>query len=82
MVPGGIRMGAPALTTRGLMEKDFEQVGEFVHQGIELSIDIQKDAASTKMKDFIPVLEKNNDRVSKLKDEVSKFAGSFPAIGQ
>jgi len=28
MVPGGIRMGAPALTSRGLMEKDFEQVAE------------------------------------------------------
>ena len=26
MTPGGIRMGAPALTSRGLVEADFEQV--------------------------------------------------------
>lgn len=26
LVPGGIRVGAPALTTRGLKEKDFVQV--------------------------------------------------------
>jgi len=26
LVPGGLRMGAPALTSRGFVEKDFEQV--------------------------------------------------------
>jgi len=26
LVPGGIRVGTPALTTRGLKEKDFVQV--------------------------------------------------------
>jgi hypothetical protein len=30
MVPGGLRMGSPALTSRGFIEKDFEQVAEFV----------------------------------------------------
>eukprot|EP00471_Norrisiella_sphaerica_P000679 CAMPEP_0184484580 /NCGR_PEP_ID=MMETSP0113_2-20130426/6283_1 /TAXON_ID=91329 /ORGANISM="Norrisiella sphaerica, Strain BC52" /LENGTH=476 /DNA_ID=CAMNT_0026865625 /DNA_START=537 /DNA_END=1967 /DNA_ORIENTATION=- len=80
MVPGGIRMGSPALTTRGLMEKDFEQVGEFVHEGIQLAIELQKGAKSTKLKDFVPLLE--NDQVAQLKEEVSKFASSFPSIGQ
>jgi glycine hydroxymethyltransferase len=37
MVPGGIRMGSPAMTSRGLEEKDFEQVGTFVHRGIEIA---------------------------------------------
>lgn len=27
LVPGGLRMGSPALTSRGFVEKDFEQVG-------------------------------------------------------
>lgn len=26
LVPGGLRMGSPALTSRGFVEKDFEQV--------------------------------------------------------
>ena len=30
LVPGGLRMGAPALTTRGFTERDFVQVAEFV----------------------------------------------------
>lgn len=31
--PGGIRLGTPALTTRGLKESDIENVAEFIHQG-------------------------------------------------
>ena len=30
LVPGGLRMGAPALTSRGFTEKDFKQVAKFV----------------------------------------------------
>lgn len=31
-VPGGLRMGAPALTSRGFVESDFRQVADFVHR--------------------------------------------------
>lgn len=31
--PSGIRLGTPALTTRGLEEKDIEQVVDFIHRG-------------------------------------------------
>ena len=30
LVPGGLRMGAPALTSRGFTEDDFRQVADFV----------------------------------------------------
>jgi len=39
--PGGVRLGTPALTTRGLDEKDFDQVAEFLHRGSEVAIKIQ-----------------------------------------
>jgi len=41
MVPGGIRVGTPAMTTRGLDEQDFEKVAEFVHRGIQIAIDVK-----------------------------------------
>ena len=41
MVPGGIRMGPPALTSRGFIESDFEQVAEFVHRGIQIAKDLK-----------------------------------------
>ena len=30
MVPGGLRMGSPALTSRGFVEQDFDKVADFV----------------------------------------------------
>jgi glycine hydroxymethyltransferase len=39
--PGGVRLGTPALTTRGLNEKDFDQVAEFLHRGCEIAIKAQ-----------------------------------------
>ena len=41
MTPGGIRVGTPAMTTRGLDELDFEKVAEFVHRGIQIAIDVK-----------------------------------------
>src|SRR5690606_31680286 len=32
MDPSGIRLGSPAVTTRGFKEKEMEQVGEWIHQ--------------------------------------------------
>lgn len=31
--PSGLRFGSPALTSRGLTEKDFKKVAEFIHRG-------------------------------------------------
>lgn len=36
LVPGGLRMGAPALTSRGFTEKDFKQVAKFVDRCVPL----------------------------------------------
>lgn len=37
MVPGGLRLGTPALTTRGFVEADFEKVADMVVKGIEIT---------------------------------------------
>ena len=34
MKPSGIRIGTPAVTTRGMREADVEQVAEFIHQAL------------------------------------------------
>ena len=35
MKPGGIRIGTPAVTTRGMKERDVETVADFIHRALE-----------------------------------------------
>lgn len=37
MNPHGIRLGAPYMTSRGLVEKDFEEIGNFIDRAAEIS---------------------------------------------
>lgn len=39
--PGGVRLGTPALTTRGMIEDDFDQVANFLHRACEIAIEAQ-----------------------------------------
>ena len=43
--PGGVRVGTAALTTRGLDEKDFDVVADFLHRGCQIAIRAQEIAA-------------------------------------
>lgn len=43
--PGGVRLGTPALTTRGLDERDFDKVAEFLHRGFKISAKAESVAA-------------------------------------
>jgi glycine hydroxymethyltransferase len=81
MVPGGLRMGAPALTSRGFVESDFRQVADFVHKGVEIAKQL-KEQSGPKLKDFRALLEKGVPQpIEDLKMEVEEFAKSFPTIG-
>lgn len=39
MKPGGIRIGTPAVTTRGMKEADVETVADFIHRALETRVD-------------------------------------------
>lgn len=41
LTPGGVRIGTPALTSRGYKEADFEKVAEFLHRAVQLAVGIQ-----------------------------------------
>ena len=32
MTPGGVRIGSPAMTSRGLKEADFDKIADFLHE--------------------------------------------------
>ena len=63
MKPSGIRIGTPAVTTRGMKEKDVEQVAEFIARALALYVGDQ----------VCP----NPEGFSQLKEEVSAFNRNF-----
>ncbi|KAM0895595.1 hypothetical protein ACQ4PT_023737 [Festuca glaucescens] len=77
--PGGVRIGTPAMTSRGLVEKDFVQIGEYLHQAVAICLDVQKQRGKRYV-DFIVDLENNKD-IAELRAEVEKFAISFEMPG-
>ena len=46
LTPGGVRVGTPALTSRGFKEADFEQVAEFLHRALVIAQGIQSTLAA------------------------------------
>merc|ERR1712087_445812 len=83
LVPGGIRMGTPALTTRGFLEKDFVAVADFVDRAVKIAVAI-KEQTGPKLKDSKALLEDGNPLppdVAELRADVEEFAMQFPTIG-
>lgn len=56
--PSGIRLGTPALTTRGLVESDMDKVVEFIDRGLKLSREIAK-VSGPKLVDFKKTLHED-----------------------
>lgn len=80
MVPGGLRMGSPALTSRGFVEADFDRVAEYVDRGVQIAQDVKK--KTNKLKDFKDLLEKEEPKaLVELREEVEEFSKQFPTIG-
>lgn len=59
IVPSGIRLGTHSMTTRGLVEKDFDEVVNFIDRGINLVKDVKKECGGPKLLDFKKWLNKN-----------------------
>jgi glycine hydroxymethyltransferase len=59
--PGGVRLGTPALTTRGLNENDFDQVAMFLHRGYQIALHVQELGDELNKKTQNTLSAKSND---------------------
>merc|ERR1712157_454392 len=73
--PGGVRVGAPAMTTRGCTTEDWKSIAGFLHRCCEISISIQKEKGK-KLKDFEAALPGNKE-IEALKADVEAWAIKF-----
>jgi glycine hydroxymethyltransferase len=85
VVPGGIRVGTPALTTRGFVEADFVRVADFIHRAVGIAADLKASTpAPAKLKDFAAYAAGEGaarEDVRQLREEVEAFARGFPMPG-
>ena len=81
-IPGGIRVGTPALTSRGFEEGHFDTVAEFIHRGVEIAKEVNSSGIGKKLADFKTALKaKEWESINGLKGDVEAFASAFPTIG-
>jgi len=82
--PGGLRMGTPAMTTRGFKEDDFRRVAEIVDRAVKITQQATKLASEngvgTKLKDFLAFVNNGDDiaGIPQLRHEVEEWTGTFP----
>ncbi|KAL7600911.1 serine hydroxymethyltransferase 3, chloroplastic [Lactuca sativa] len=86
LVPGGIRIGSPAMTTRGFTEKEFIYIAEFIHEGVQLTHEIKQAVTSgSKVQDFIKYVASSDfgftAQVSDLRKRVEALTTQFPIPG-
>jgi len=79
LTPGGVRVGTPALTSRGFVEKDFTAVAEFLDRAVKLALKIQ-DKSGAQLEDFKKAI-KTDEEVATLRADVRKFSRKFPMPG-
>ncbi|UYV62728.1 SHMT2 [Cordylochernes scorpioides] len=83
LVPGGVRLGVPALTSRNFKEKDFEKVVELIDEALGIAALVKKKAGKT-LKDFKALLKSDSEvekSMGELRDKVEQFASGFPMPG-
>ena len=73
--PGGVRIGTPALTSRGFKENDFKQVAQYLHRALQLALAIQEKSGKP-LAEFKKALVGNHD-IAQLKKEVCEFSSKF-----
>merc|ERR1719277_480397 len=73
--PGGVRIGSPAMTTRGCTAEHFKNIAEFLDRCCQIALKVQQEKGK-KLKDFEAGLAENAD-VVQLRKEVEAWAVGF-----
>ncbi|PLB40827.1 glycine hydroxymethyltransferase SHM2 [Aspergillus candidus] len=81
LTPGGIRIGAPAMSSRGMGEEDFKRIARYIDQTVKLCKKIQSELPkeANKQKDFkAKVASETVPEILELRKEVAAWASTFP----
>ncbi|KAJ5163715.1 Pyridoxal phosphate-dependent transferase major region subdomain 2 [Penicillium coprophilum] len=81
LTPCGIRIGAPAMSSRGMGVEDFKRIARYIDQSVALSKKIQSELPkeANKLKDFkAKVSDDSVPEILALRKEIAQWASAFP----
>ncbi|KAI4302179.1 hypothetical protein MLD38_037960 [Melastoma candidum] len=85
LVPSGIRIVSPAMTTRAFTAEEFRATADFIHEGIQITMEAKQAAPGTKLQDFMNFLASQDfplrNRMTDLRDRVEALTTQFPLPG-
>merc|ERR1712187_775413 len=73
--PGGVRIGSPAMTTRGCTAEDFKRIADFLDRACQIALKVQQEKGK-KLRDFEAGLGSNPD-VVQLRGDVEAWASGY-----
>jgi glycine hydroxymethyltransferase len=85
LFPSGLRVGTPAMTTRGFTAKEFEKVTDYIQRAVDISINLKSQEQGKTAKDLLANFKQLADEsadVKQLADEVAAWAATFPVPGE
>lgn len=75
--PSGIRIGTPAITTRGLKESDMFYLGDIINRVIAIGTKIQTEFTPKTIKDFVQYFEQSTE-LGDIRLEIINWMIKFP----
>jgi len=84
LVPSGIRMGSPALTSRGFKEDDFAEVARMFDRAVVIAKELKNTEKGKKLKGFREMClvgPSVHPDLVKLRSDVQSFASGFATVG-
>jgi glycine hydroxymethyltransferase len=81
LTPGGIRIGAPAMSSRGMGEEDFKRIANYVDKCVQICKKVQSELPkeANKQKDFkAKVASGEVEEINAMRKDISEWASSFP----
>lgn len=84
LFPSGLRVGTPAMTTRGFGPEEFAKVAEYFQRAVEIAISLKEKEEGAVAKELLASFKKLADESAEVKaldEEVKAWAAQYPVPG-